>query len=97
MAVIVPPHEAEILERAIDASDPEWSPAIARGFLSIKLSASDLARMNELAGKGQSGTLGVDEEIELESYRSAARLLEILKLRARVALKRAESAQPPTA
>jgi len=97
MSVTVAHQEADILERAFDASGPEWSREIAKAFLSTKLSAADVSRMNELAAKSQAGTLGVDEEMEIESFRFAARLLEILKLRARTTLKRVNSTPPSSA
>lgn len=98
MSTVIAHHEADILERAIDESGAgHWPPEVARAFLAVKLSASDLKRMNDLAAKSQAGALGSDEEIEIESYRSAARLLEILKLRARAALKRNGSANSASA
>ena len=78
--------ETDILDRAIGASLGAWPTEIATAFLGIKLSPLDVARMNELAEKAREGTLGDDEELEIESYLSAARLLEILKLRARASL-----------
>jgi hypothetical protein len=89
--------ELEILERAIDASGSAWPPELARAILSIKLIPGDLTRMNELAAKSSAGTLDADEEMQLDSYRFAARLLEILKLRARMAMKGSSAALPPTA
>jgi uncharacterized protein YnzC (UPF0291/DUF896 family) len=97
MSVSIAHHEADILERAIDTSSDGWSAEIARGFLSIKLSSADIARMNELAARAQADALDGDEALEIESYRSAARLLEILKLRARATLKRANLLNPPSA
>jgi hypothetical protein len=94
MSAIVSHHEADILERAIDASGGKWPPEIAKGFLSIKLSPADVVRMNELAARAQAGSLDSDEELEIESYRTAARVLEVLKLRARMALKAADSSKP---
>jgi hypothetical protein len=79
----------EILERAIDPQGGTWSPEMARAVLSIGLAPRDTARMNELAGKGNAGTLSANEESEVASYRFVGRFVEILKLRARVSLKRA--------
>lgn len=79
--------EVEILERAIDPRAGNWAAEVSRALLSMKLAPADVARMNELAAKATDGTLGPDEELEIESYRTAARVLEILKLRARVSLK----------
>jgi hypothetical protein len=53
--------------------------------------------MNDLAARSRAGTLEADEEIEIESYRLAARLLEILKLRARATIKQSDQRQSPSA
>lgn len=95
MTTTIAHQEAEILERAFDAAGSGWSREIAAAILSTTLSPQDVERMNELAAKSQAGTLEADEEIEIESYRLAARLLEVLKLRARAAIKRAESSKTP--
>jgi hypothetical protein len=89
--------ELEILERAIDGSSAEWSGDMAGALLAIRLTNGDVARMNELAAKSSAGSLDAEEEMQLDSYRFSARLLEILKLRARAALKRANASQPPSA
>jgi hypothetical protein len=81
--------EVDILERAIDPRGGAWPPDVARAILPIKLAPEDVSRMNQLAGKAAAGTLDSDEELEIESYRSATRLLEILKLRSRISLKQA--------
>jgi len=88
--------EVEILERAIDPDGETWAPEVARAFLSMKFSSSDVARMNELAAKARDGTLSSDEELEIDSYRTAGRVLEILALRARISLKRAGMSDPTT-
>src|SRR5438132_1328732 len=79
-------HEATILSRAIDPENGNWSPGIAEGILTIRLSPADRERMNELAAKAREGALGPDEEMELESYRQVTRLLELMKAKARVSL-----------
>ena len=45
--------------------------------------------MNELAAKSRDGTLGADEQLEIESYRQACRLLDLMKAKARLSLKKA--------
>jgi len=81
--------EASILSRAIDADGGAWAPAVAHGILSLALSAADRDRMNELAAKSRDGSLGADEQLEIESYRQACRLLDLMKAKARVSLKQA--------
>ena len=79
--------EASILSRAIDPDSGTWAPDIARGILSLTLSLSDRDRMNELAAKSRDGSLGADEQLEIESYRQACRLLDLMKAKARLSLK----------
>jgi len=43
--------------------------------------------MNELAAKASDGALGADEQLEIESYRQACRLLDLMKAKARLSLK----------
>ena len=62
--------------------------ALHDGILSLTLSSADRDRMNELAAKSRDGSLTADEELEIESYRQACRLLDLLKARARVSLRR---------
>ena len=81
--------EVGILERAIGPRGGGWPPEIAKAILTIKLAPEDVARMNELAAKAAAGTLDSDEDVDIDSYRSATRLLEILKLRSRISLKQA--------
>ena len=84
--------EASILSRAIDPDSGTWAPSVAQAILSLTLSPSDRERMNELAAKSRDGTLGADEQLEIESYRQACRLLDLMKAKARLSLKKAETA-----
>jgi hypothetical protein len=84
--------EASILSRAIDPDSGTWEPSVAKGILSLTLSSPDRARMNELAAKAREGSLGPDEQLEIESYRQACRLLDLMKAKARLSLKKAETA-----
>lgn len=81
--------EAGILGRAIAPESGAWSPSIAQGILSLALSPTDRERMNELAAKSSAGTLNTDEQLEIESYRQACRLLDLMKAKARLSLKQA--------
>jgi hypothetical protein len=81
--------EASILSRAIAPDSATWAPGIAHGILSLTLSSSDRDRMNELAAKARDGSLGADEQLEIESYRQACRLLDLMKAKARLSLKQA--------
>jgi hypothetical protein len=81
--------EASILSRAIDPDSGGWAPGVAQGILQLTLSAPDRERMNELAAKSREGALGSDEQLEIESYRQACRLLDLMKAKARLSLKQA--------
>ena len=79
--------QAEIMTRAIDRR-PEGLPIdAARYFLSLKLDERDEARANELAEKARQGSLSGAEELELDEYRRCLRFMDIIKLKARLALK----------
>jgi len=81
--------EASILSRAIDPDSGGWAPSVAQGILALTLSPPDRERMNELAAKSREGSLGSDEQLEIESYRQACRLLDLMKAKARLSLKQA--------
>jgi hypothetical protein len=81
--------EASILSRAIAPDIGAWTPSVARGILSLALSSTDRERMNELAARSRDGSLGSDEQLEIESYRQACRLLDLMKAKARLSLKNA--------
>ena len=85
-------HEMVILSRAISPESGDWAPAVARAVLSIGLTSSDRDRMNELAAGAREGSLTPDEELEIESYRQACRLMECLKARAHASLRQARTA-----
>jgi hypothetical protein len=81
--------EASILCRAIDSSAGAWTPGVAQAMLSLALSPADKARMNELAARSQDGSLAADEQLEIESYRQACRLLDLMQAKARLLLEHA--------
>ena len=64
-------------------------PTTARELLSLKFDESDQERMNELSRKAQDGTLTLQEQTEIDSYRRAGYLLGVLWSKARLSLKRA--------
>ena len=78
--------EAAILSRVIDAENGNLSAEGARAILGLSLPAADRARADELATRAREGVLSAEEEAELESYRHVARLLELMKSKARRSL-----------
>ena len=81
--------EARILSRATDPQNWKLTPEAARSILALELSPKDRERMDELAAKSPSGSLTADEEVEIESYRQVATLVELIKSKARLFLKTA--------
>jgi len=69
----------------------DFSPEAAREILSLKFDKEDARRMNQPAEKAREGTLSLQEEAEVESYRRAGYLLGILWSKARLSLKRARA------
>jgi len=82
----MPASEAAILSRVIDAENGNLSAEGARAILRLGLPAADRARAEELATQARQGALSREEETELESYRHVARLLELMKSKARRSL-----------
>ena len=85
-AIALPNDEAAILARAIDQANWPLTPEGAKAIVSLKLADQDKLRMDELAGRARSGELTPDEEIEIDEYRQAGCLIELLKSQARAFL-----------
>ncbi|SPE55499.1 conserved hypothetical protein [Verrucomicrobia bacterium] len=79
--------EIAILSRVIRPDRGTWSRAAAQAVLEFDFAPADVRRMNTLAAKAHRGALSVTEEAELDNYRRAGRLLELLQSKARLSLK----------
>jgi len=79
--------ETAIFGRAIDSANWQMPPAAAQAILDLRLPEADRQRMNELAEKARQGELTADEEIAIENYRQVGCLIELLKSKARIALR----------
>jgi hypothetical protein len=82
--------QAEIFGRALDKRADRMPADVAHFIISIEVTAEDAQRLDELADKARQGTLSEEEETELEEYRRFGRLMEMMKLKARIALKQSE-------
>jgi hypothetical protein len=78
--------EADIFSRVIDPSNPSLSPEAARALLEIGFSETDHARMAELAGKSNDGSITEDERRELQGYVFVGDVLSMFKAKARASL-----------
>ena len=88
MAIATETTEATILSRVIEPRRGTWSKEAAESILKFDFPPSDIRRMNSLAAKARQGELTAEEEAELDSYREAGRILELLQSKARLSLKR---------
>jgi hypothetical protein len=81
--------EAAILNRVIKPRESTLTPAGARAILKLDFDPSDRERMHELTVKNQEGTLTAQEQAELKGYLHVGLLLDLMRAKAQLSLKRA--------
>jgi hypothetical protein len=79
--------EGEIWSRTIHPEIGDLSPATASEFLRWRLCDADAERVRGLSEKANAGTLGEEEENELDFYLNVARAIEFLKAKARLSFR----------
>lgn len=87
MATSIDKSEAAILSRALGPEEGNLSPELAEHVLSIGLTEADKQAARQLADLAKQGTLTPQQAAELENYRRAGRIFELLKSKARIALR----------
>jgi hypothetical protein len=93
MATVSSPNTmAEMLVRAIEQAELGLTADVARYVLAIELPVEDRQRMDELAQMARAGALPKEQAYELDEYRRFGRLMEILRLKAKRALRDAGAA-----
>jgi hypothetical protein len=80
-----------IFGRLIQRENSQLTPDVARYLLAIDFSPEDRERMDLLAAKAREGTMTGKEQEEINDYELVGHLLSILKSKARMALKKAQS------
>ena len=80
--------DTAILSRVIRPDRGDWSKEAAESILCFDFPSMDIDQMNVLAAKARDGSLSSEELAELENYRRAGRLLELLQSKARLSLRR---------
>ena len=80
-------NQVEILARSIDRTGTQMSPEVARYFLDLQVSDADRRTLDALAEKSRQGSLTSAEQADLDEYRRVGRLVELMKVKAQVALK----------
>jgi hypothetical protein len=81
-------HRTAVLSRVIRPERDDLSPDAARSILKLAFEQADLDRMHELAVKGQKGELSREEQAEIAEYRQVGLLLDLLKSKAHLSLKK---------
>lgn len=89
MATVSTNTEAKILSRALDSAPLSISNVLAQFLLSLTLDPRDAQRADELAEKARQGELTVEEQSEIEEFRRVGRVIETLRLRAKLSMNRA--------
>ncbi len=83
--------DLEMLRRLLRIDETGLSPEFAREVLKWEPSPADQARLHELSAQNQEGELTPAEQAELASYLRAGRFLDLLRSKARLALRRTEA------
>ena len=83
--------EAAILKRLIEPDKDDLNPEAANYILRLNFREPDMERMDELAAKAREGTLGSDEQAEVENYEHVGHMLALMQSKARRSLSRNSS------
>jgi hypothetical protein len=81
-------HRPSVLSRVIRPDRSDLSAEAARSILKLTFEQQDLDRMHDLAVRNQEGGLSRGEQEELADYRQAGLVLDLLKSKARLSLKK---------
>ncbi|MDZ4689419.1 MAG: hypothetical protein SH850_30450 [Planctomycetaceae bacterium] len=84
--------EAEILADAIAPDRADMPVEAAHAVLDWKFSDHATQHMRALLDRNNKGVLTPAEEVELDRYRRVGMLLDLVQAKARVSLRRAETA-----
>jgi hypothetical protein len=76
-----------ILERLIDPGHGDFTPDVAKYFLSFDFSPEQHARCEVLSAKAAEGTLSAEETAELDELIAANALLTVLQSKARLSIR----------
>jgi hypothetical protein len=79
--------DSDILDEIVTSAGEELPAEAARAFLDLRFRQSAIDRMNDLAERNQNGSLSADEQSELDAYRRAGSLMNLLQAKARISLR----------
>jgi len=84
--ITAPITDVDILETVIAPDRADMDRIVARAVLNLRFSATQIARMQELAAKNNDGQLTENERAEMESYARVGNFVNLLKAKARCSL-----------
>jgi hypothetical protein len=92
MAVRSKKSSKSVIHRLAWPSQSQMPANAARVLLQVTFVDDDLARINELSGKAQLGTLTDEEQAELNEFEMVGHFLSIMHLKAKASLKQRNKA-----
>lgn len=78
--------EIAILGRVLEPETGNLSTAAAQSWLKLKLPDADETRLRELSSKAKREVLSFEEQILLDNYLHVARLIDLMRSKARLSL-----------
>jgi len=87
MATSIDKSESAILARALSLDEGNLSPELAEHVLTVGLTDEDKKAAQQLAALAKRGELTTEQAVELDNYRRAGRIFELLKSKARKGLR----------
>ena len=87
MSTLSTVNQVEVLARSLDRTGTRMTPEVARFFLDLQLSDDDRQALEGLAERARMGNLTLAEQADLDEFRRVGRLVEVMKVKAQVALK----------
>lgn len=88
MSILSAASETAIWSRVIRPEQDDLPPEAARYFLDLSFDPADLERVHQLALKNQEGSLTLEESEALKNFRQIGLQIDLLRSKARLALKR---------
>lgn len=90
-SIVVEDSEVEILSRVLDAQNGNLPQEAAKAWLALEFPEGDQARLRSLSAKAKSERLSGAESVLLENYLHVGRIIDLMKSKARLSLRRGGS------
>lgn len=83
--------EMDIFGRILQSERSSWDADAARAILALGFDRADEDRMKALLARAKAGVLTPDEAAEIDNYERVGHMLSLMKSKARLALRKAQS------